>query len=66
MSPAWPASYVVGLAKNTGWSEQFILWELPLSKGLQYQHAALYAAGVKTVPSSEGLDKSFAEIEASL
>jgi hypothetical protein len=66
MPPAWVASYVIGLAMNTGWTEEFILWELPLSTGLQYQHAALYANGAKTVPSGETMKRQLADIEASL
>ena len=41
------------LAKETGWSEHFILWELPLARALAYQHAALRAHGVWTVPPKE-------------
>lgn len=37
------------LAKETGWSEAFILWELPLSRALGYYHAALRDRGVWTV-----------------
>lgn len=37
------------LAKETGWPERFILWELPLSRALGYYHASLRAAGAWTV-----------------
>ena len=37
------------LAKETGWSEEFILWELPLSRALQYYHCALQAAKLWTL-----------------
>jgi hypothetical protein len=66
MPPAWVASYVIGLAMNTGWDEQYILWELPLARGLQYQHAALYANGAKTVPSGEAMEDQLRSLEASL
>lgn len=66
MAPAWVASYVIGLAMNTGWTEEFIVWELPLSRGLQYQHAALYANGAKTVPSDATTERQLADLEASL
>ncbi len=66
MGPVWVASYVVGLAMNTGWSEDFILWQLPLSRGLQYQHAALYANGAKCVPTAAALENQLSELEASL
>jgi len=38
------------LARETGWSERFILLELPLSRALQYRHAILRGAGYWTVP----------------
>ena len=62
MAPAWLAGYVIGLAMNTGWSEDFILWRLPLSRGLQYQHAALYANGAKTVPNEAGMENELDEV----
>lgn len=37
------------LAKATGWAESFILWELPLSRLLAYEHANLRANDVWTV-----------------
>ena len=48
---------------NTGWAEEFILWRLPLSRGLQYQHAALYANGARTVPNEAGMANEMAEVE---
>lgn len=41
------------LAKTTGWPEQFLLWELPLTRALAYQHAAMRAEGVWTVSPSD-------------
>jgi len=41
------------LAKTTGWPERFLLWELPLTRALQYQHAALRSEGVWTVAPSD-------------
>ena len=32
--------YIMIIANKTGWSERFIEWELPLSRGLAYYHAA--------------------------
>jgi hypothetical protein len=46
----WTASFVFTLARETGWSEHFIFWELPLARLLQYQHCALRAHDVWTVP----------------
>lgn len=37
------------LARETGWKERFIVWELPLSRALGYYHAALRAEGAWTV-----------------
>jgi hypothetical protein len=48
----WTASFVFTLARETGWSERFIFWELPLSRLLQYQHCALRAHDVWTVPGA--------------
>jgi hypothetical protein len=36
------------LAKETGWSEKFILEELPITRGWQYRHAILRSHGVQT------------------
>jgi len=38
------------MARETGWPERYILWELPLARLLQYQHCALRANDVWTVP----------------
>jgi hypothetical protein len=46
----WTASFVFTLARETGWSEHFIFWELPIARLLQYQHCALRAHDVWTVP----------------
>jgi hypothetical protein len=40
---------VFGLAKETGWSEEYILWELPFVRALEYYHAALISAGKWTI-----------------
>lgn len=42
------------LAEKTGWTEDFLLWELPLSRALQYYHCALRASGAWTVPATRG------------
>ena len=56
------ASYVVGIANHTGWLEHFILWELPLSRGLQYQFAILSMNGAKLVPSVQGFEALMEDI----
>jgi hypothetical protein len=37
------------LASNYGFTEHFILWELPYTRALKYLHAALWANGAWTV-----------------
>ena len=37
------------LARETGWSRDFILWELALSEVLQYNHCALRVMNYWTV-----------------
>jgi hypothetical protein len=41
---------VFALARETGWSRDFILWNLPLDEALQYHHCALRVANCWTVP----------------
>lgn len=36
------------MAKHTGWSEDFILDELPLARAHAYQHAIMRQQGFKT------------------
>ena len=40
------------LARETGWSEHYIMWELPFTRLLQYRHCALRGNDVWTVPLS--------------
>jgi len=37
------------LAEKTGWSEHFILWDLPLRRLYQYYHVALRSSDLWTV-----------------
>ena len=55
----WTASFVFTLARETGWPEHLIFWELPLARLLQYQHCALRAYDVWTVPVSPPADAQF-------
>lgn len=41
--------YVLAIAASTGWSEYFIRWELPLTRGWSYYHAARLREGEKCV-----------------
>lgn len=40
---------VYTLARDTGWPENFILWELPMARALQYYHCALQNANLWTL-----------------
>jgi hypothetical protein len=55
---------VFALAQNTGWTEEHILWEVPLSRALQYWHAWLYASGIWTVPKSAPLEQTVEKLTA--
>ncbi|XHR30911.1 MAG: hypothetical protein ACFUZC_10170 [Chthoniobacteraceae bacterium] len=54
------------LARETGWSRDFILWDLPLDEALQYHHCALRAANCWTVPSIPDAGKQLVRLEAAL
>lgn len=41
------------IAKHTGWSEDFILWDLSLNRGNAYCHAIMRINNVKTQWASE-------------
>ena len=51
------------LARETGWPEAFILWELPLPRALQYYHCALRASLAWTVPPSEPMIDELKRLE---
>lgn len=55
---------VFALAHNTAWSEEQILWEVPLSRALQYWHAWLYSQGVWTVPKAPPADEMIDKLSA--
>jgi hypothetical protein len=50
------------LAKATGWSESFIIWQLPLVRLLAYEHANLRANDVWTVRRKAVNERSLAPI----
>ena len=64
--PCEEAVYVLAIAASTGWSEYFIRWELPLTRGWAYYHAARLMAGERCVwPEAIEQDYEwFADIEA--
>lgn len=41
------------IARHTGWSEHFILWELPLARGNVYCHAIMRLNNIKTQRESD-------------
>jgi hypothetical protein len=55
---------VFTLARETGWPEAFILWDLPLPRALQYYHCALRASLAWTVPPSEPVLDQLKRLEA--
>ncbi len=52
------------MARETGWPEAFLLWQLPLPRALQYYHCALRASLAWTVPPSEPAHAQLARLEA--
>jgi hypothetical protein len=50
------------LAKATGWSERFILWELPLVRLVSYEHANLRANDIWTVHNAPITEQSIAPV----
>jgi len=55
---------VLALADKTGWSERFLIWELPLVRALEYYHAALWANGVWTVRNERTAAEELARLSA--
>ena len=51
------------LARETGWSRNFIFWELPLDEALQYHHCALRAANCWTIPPMPDASDQIAQME---
>lgn len=56
------ASYVITLAKLTGWDEDYILNVLPMSRYLQYRHCCLRSEGYWTVPPSAPASEQLEEL----
>jgi len=53
------ATLVLTLARETGWTEEHILWKVPLTRALQYYHGALWYNGAHTVAPLEDARKVF-------
>ena len=47
--PVEEAQYVIVIASKTGWSEHFIRWDLPLSRGWAYYHGARLLEGERCI-----------------
>lgn len=62
MYPIWIASYTAGLANHMGFNEEYIWWELPVARGLQYQHVITMANGAKTVAATESGEMEFKKL----
>lgn len=67
MSPGWLAALVLTIARETGWSEQYIAEELPLARAYQYEHVALVLHGNECQADSDAsaipsLQQQLAEI----
>ncbi len=52
------------LARETGWNEAFLIWELPLPRALQYYHCALRSALAWTVEPGPGAVDQLRRLEA--
>jgi hypothetical protein len=55
VEPVWLASWIFLLARDTGWSRDFILWELSYAEWLQYRHVQLRSADEWTVVATPWL-----------
>jgi hypothetical protein len=60
----WICDFVIMLAKETGWSEEFIFVSLPLSRALQYRHAILRRSGLWTLKPSEAPETQLSKLKA--
>ena len=49
--PEWCESFIITLARETGWTEKFLM-EAPLAKLMRYYHAALWVNGAWTRKSA--------------
>jgi hypothetical protein len=60
------ADFVIMLAKETGWPEEFIFVWLPLARALQYRHAILRRGGLWTLAPSAPPETQLAKLKAGL
>lgn len=62
MEPQACAAFLSVLARYFGWSEHFILWELPMCRANAYAHALMRMHHVNTQPATNGLSAARDEI----
>lgn len=60
------SDYTIHIASVTGWSESFIQRQLPLVRGLSYQHSALLLSGVETVEREDSMFDTMEQIRSEL
>ena len=63
MGPGWAESFVLTLARETGWSEDFILRRISMSKALKYWHAAIWGQGAWTTKEVHAATEQRASVE---
>lgn len=57
---------MAALAEAFGWSEEFILLQLPLARGEQYYHWLLRKAGWRTYAPTSSAAEQVIQVEAAL
>jgi hypothetical protein len=55
---------VFTLARETGWPEAFVVWELPLPRALQYYHCALRSSLAWTIAPGEPAMEQLRRLES--
>jgi hypothetical protein len=43
--PKWERSFVIAIASETGWTEEYIRWHLPMARAWGYYHAVAIRNG---------------------
>jgi hypothetical protein len=65
-SPVGIASMIISLANSTGWSEQYLLWELPMSRAIIYNECIAYQNGAELMPTELAMANEFANMQREL
>ena len=61
--PVWWVDYLACISRETGWSAEFILWDLPYALGMGIMHAAGIFHG-SVMRLVEGEEKGVQEMRA--